>query len=619
MEDATTNEQSEFLSNRFESLVENGLDGVIIISATGETTYVSRSIKNILGYTPEEVMRMNVMDFVHPDDIKESQETILKAIENPGKPMRGRVERIRHKDGSWRWLDAVVTNMLHDPAINGIVDNFRDVTEQFLAEKKANESIERLLQATKGAKIGIWEQDLTTNEIVADEIIAELYGLEKQSSVQELEAWLHFVHPDDRETVKRKLEEVVLLEADFHIDFRIIQPNGSIRYLKSIAHLQKASKGKSARIIGTNWDVTEAHNATEKFKNLVETAPDAMVIFDEGKTIKLVNSETEKMFGYSRSELIEEPFEKLLISEIQNIPLQTNTSKSSKLCFQNSLLSNLIARRSDKTEFPVEINLGRIQTGDGSLFSAVIRDITQRKKNEVMQLKMAALEAKNEEMEQLAYITSHDLREPLLTLKKYSEVLQEMFKEEIGDEGKILLETIIRSANRMEERIGDLLNYSQLGQNKSLELVDCNQIVERVIEDLNSLIEAKQAKISVSDMPSRIRAYPLELELIFQNLINNAIKFHKKESTPEVRISSSQKEDGWCFTVSDNGIGIREKDFTKIFSIFKKLNNNLEYQGSGIGLAQVKKLVELHSGSVKVNSEIGKGTTFTFSIKTDNL
>lgn len=612
--------QVNFLSQRFESLVENGLDCVLIFSEEVKPIYVSKSVKKIMGYTPEEVMEMDIMAHIHPDDVAGGQEVILKALNNPGVPIKGHTSRMKHKNGSWVWIDAVVTNMLHDPNINGIVDNFRDITEQVLAKESLNESSQRLLMATQTAKIGIWEYDITQKQLIWDDIMFELYGIVDRPIPFTYETWISLIHSDDQAFLMLQSEELIKESAEFSIEYRIVRPDGSIKYIKSIGQFQKDSDGNPIRLIGTNWDITASRKAKEKFRNLLETAPDAMVIINENNLIELINTETERMFGYTKLELIGKPVEILLPKSNRKNPFLV---KNHPMVYTQTTVrgetSDLFAIKKDGHKFPVEINIGTLNTGDELLTSAAIRDISSRKKTEKMLRNMAAIKAKNEEMEELAYITSHDLREPLLTLKRYSQVLQEQFGTTLKDEGKILLDTIIQSADRMESRINSLLDYSQLGQVKELEPVDCNKILEIVIEDLNSLIESKNAQVHVGSLPSAIKAYPTELQLIFQNLINNAIKFTEKDSTPIVHIACLKNGESYEFQVSDNGIGIAKKHHKKIFSIFQKLNRSVFYQGAGIGLAQVKKLVELHNGRIWLRSEPTKGSTFSFTINTENL
>ena len=194
---------------RFESLVENGLDCVIIISPEGRSKYVSRSVKNILGYTPEEVLNIDITTLVHPDDVIGAQDALMKTLQNPGLPIQGYTSRVKHKNGSWRWIEPVVTNLLHDPAIQGIVDNFRDVTDRINTEEKLKLTSERFLLATKGSNLGIWDMDLANNVLIWDEAMYKIYAITDTSFQLSYGAWLNIIHEDDRNLLHQKVTPVI--------------------------------------------------------------------------------------------------------------------------------------------------------------------------------------------------------------------------------------------------------------------------------------------------------------------------------------------------------------------------------------------------------------------------
>jgi light-regulated signal transduction histidine kinase (bacteriophytochrome) len=249
----------------------------------------------------------------------------------------------------------------------------------------------------------------------------------------------------------------------------------------------------------------------------------------------------------------------------------------------------------------------------GNFFINTIIDITERKQTDQKIRQM--IEYKSKEMEQFVYITSHDLREPLLTIKNYINLLVNKVKIKLEDESKNYFQSISKAADRMELLISSLLDYSRLGNLKPMQLVNCNEIMDDVMEDLNNLISANNAKIDYSSLPT-LKAYPVELKLLFQNLINNAIKFKRKTISPEIVISAIQIDNGWQFEVKDNGIGIEDTNKEKIFILFRKLHHRDEYEGTGIGLAHCKKIAELHNGSIWVDSVFGEYSSFSFTILT---
>jgi signal transduction histidine kinase len=218
----------------------------------------------------------------------------------------------------------------------------------------------------------------------------------------------------------------------------------------------------------------------------------------------------------------------------------------------------------------------------------------------------------NEELSQFAHIASHDLQEPLRTVSNYAELLQKKYQGRIDDGADKYLESIQNATRRMQRLIRDILEYSTIGYDKKTNRIDCNLVVEEVLKDMKILIAETNATIEPGKLPL-ISGYN-ELRILFQNLITNAIKFRKKEIPLIVKILAADKGDHWLFTVSDNGIGIEKKYYDRIFVIFQRLHSNKEFAGTGIGLAQCKKIVELHKGRIYVDSEPGAGSSFYFTI-----
>jgi signal transduction histidine kinase len=224
------------------------------------------------------------------------------------------------------------------------------------------------------------------------------------------------------------------------------------------------------------------------------------------------------------------------------------------------------------------------------------------------------LESKSKEMEQFTYITSHELRHPLLTIEGYIKILEEDYADKLDKEANYYLKSISSAAKQMEIRIIGLFNYSMLSQIKKLENVNCNKIAESLLVDLHTIIESTRAKITVNNLPT-LKVSPPEFKQLFQHLITNALKFKKMDVIPELIISVKKKKDSYQFEFCDNGIGIERKNIKKIFNIFKRLHTPDEYEGAGLGLAYCKKIVELHHGTIWVKSQPGSGSSFYFTIK----
>lgn len=218
---------------------------------------------------------------------------------------------------------------------------------------------------------------------------------------------------------------------------------------------------------------------------------------------------------------------------------------------------------------------------------------------------------KNNELEQFAYIASHDLQEPLRSIAGLIAMMKKRHDE--NPEDVEIMKHIVTSSERMRSLVTGLLEYARIGVEKKMTLTDCNALVKEVVEDLSVLIKETGAVITVKKLPL-LDAYQAELKQLFQNLITNAIKFRKKDVVPQIEIGAREYHSNWAFYVEDNGIGIAEEYKEAIFIIFKRLHTRSKYEGTGIGLAHCRKIVELHGGKIYAESEEGKGTTFHFTI-----
>lgn len=243
-------------------------------------------------------------------------------------------------------------------------------------------------------------------------------------------------------------------------------------------------------------------------------------------------------------------------------------------------------------------------------------DITERKLAEkVIRETSEELERKNSELEQFTYIASHDLQEPIRTMMGLIDLFLDQHGDKLNEEEREYFKMMKGSNHRAQELIIDLMDYSQLGNEKVAKPVDLNQVLKAVMDDLNALITSTEAMIRSDDLPTVI-GHETELRLLIQNLIGNALKFRKPRVAPSIDLRAHDHNDGkgWLITVHDNGIGMEEKDLRKVFVIFKRLHDRSQYPGTGIGLAHCKKIVELHGGKIWVESVFGLGSTFSFTL-----
>ncbi len=251
------------------------------------------------------------------------------------------------------------------------------------------------------------------------------------------------------------------------------------------------------------------------------------------------------------------------------------------------------------------------------LILLAIEDITEKKQIEkVLHNTYRELERVNGELGDFTNIISHDLQEPLRTINSYVQLLSKKYKGKLDKQADEYISFIGDASKRLKNMINALLDYCRIGANEEkLEQVDCTHILEEIIASLQSLIHKSKAKIKYESLPI-VKANKAQLAQVFQNLIMNAIKFHKKNTAPEVTISASNDGNGYLFSISDNGIGIDLEHKDRIFQIFQRLHTREEYEGMGIGLTTCKKIVEKHNGKIWVESELGKGSIFYFTVPT---
>ncbi len=368
-------------------------------------------------------------------------------------------------------------------------------------------------------------------------------------------------------------------------------------------------------VLASIIDITERKRAEEGFRLVVESAPNAMLLINRAGTITLMNNQAEAYFGYTRDELVGRPLETLIPERFRRQhPDQRRSFYAQPRARAMGVGRDLYARRKDGTEFPVEIGLNPINSGDAILVLASIIDITERKAaEELIRAQVYELAQKNKELEQFAYIASHDLQEPLRTVTNYIGLLQEDYSDQLDATAHRLLKTIMGASVRMRVLIQALLAFSKLGRNKAVTTFETAEVLRQVLEDSRASICETGATVVCSDLP-RIDGYELEFRQLLQNLLANAIKFRRPDEDPAIAVRAVRRSDSWEFQVEDNGIGIDPKYHDKIFHIFQRLHTDDTYEGFGIGLANCKKIVDLHRGKIWVVSDGCTGTTVHFTV-----
>jgi PAS domain S-box-containing protein len=368
-------------------------------------------------------------------------------------------------------------------------------------------------------------------------------------------------------------------------------------------------------VLASIIDITDRKRADEQFRLVVESAPNAMIMANRQGQIVMVNKQTELLFGYQRDELIGKNIEVLVPDRFKaNHPKHRAGFYEKPISRAMGTGRDLFALKKDGEEFPIEIGLNLIPQEDHPFVLASIIDITERKKNEEVFKKYTEnIELKNQELEQFTRIASHDLSEPLNSIKGLISLIRDHEENDIDENVIVKLNYIDQSVSRMKELVKALSDYARLGKKMELVELDFNSLVKNVLSDLEASITKSDANIVVESLPT-LKAYEVEVRLLFQNLISNAIKYRKSAISLQIHITAEQVNDFWQFFIRDNGIGIPLKQKDKIFLLFQRLHARNEYSGIGIGLAHCKKIVEHHNGKIWVESDEEKGSIFYFTL-----
>ena len=358
----------------------------------------------------------------------------------------------------------------------------------------------------------------------------------------------------------------------------------------------------------------ESEEDVKKLTNIVNSSKDAIISGSLNSLISSWNRGAEKIYGYSAHEMIGNP--------ISNLMSPSEWKKFSKLeeeVKKGKSIGPYEAKRlkNDGTEMYVSVTLSPIKNYEEKItgIAIIARDISKRKKIEgELKDTIAELKRSNYELQQFAYITSHDLQEPLRAIASFAQLLERRYKNRLDSDADEYIDFVVDSAVRMKEMIQGLLYYSRVGtRGEKFRLINAEKALKDALSNLKLVIKENKAKITYDKLPV-LTADKGQLIQLFQNLIENAIKFKKPDIPPQIHISSRKDKEMYIFSVTDNGIGMEPQYTGKIFEVFKRLHTIDEYKGAGIGLAISKRIIERHMGKIWVESELNRGSTFYFSI-----
>ncbi|MGC9444481.1 MAG: PAS domain S-box protein [Candidatus Methanospirareceae archaeon] len=521
-----------------------------------------------------------------------------------------------------------------------LVAVYDDVTERKQAEDALRESEERLRLTLENASVGIGTTDLEGRFRRLNKAYLDLLGY----SLDELRTmtFTDVTHPEDRAKRQRYFQE--LLAGTEHVEFenRYVRKDGSVRDVIIRAGFVPYANGRPHYIVNVVEDITERKKAEERLRNIVEGSSIPTFVITDTHVISHWNAALEALTGLSRAALIGTdkqwtafyPHERPILADLIVDRAAERDVKAlyGEACKKSSLIDGAYEAEDFFPAMGAEgtwlfFTAAPLKDAKGAIYGALetLQDITERKNaeeelhryrehlEELVEARTAELERSNAELQQFAYVASHDLQEPLRMITSYLQLLERRYKERLDADADEFIFYAVDGAKRMQALINDLLAFSRVQtRGKPFKPTDAEQVLSLTLQNLQTAIEESKAEITYDPLPTVV-VDEVQLGQVFQNLIGNAIKFHGDEP-PRIHISAEKGANEWIFSIADNGIGIDPQYVEKIFGIFQRLHNARDYPGTGIGLAICKRIVERHGGRIWVESEPGKGATFYFTI-----
>lgn len=486
------------------------------------------------------------------------------------------------------------------------------------------ETLEFLNETNRVASIGGWDVEVENRKVnwtAITKMIHEVPGNYEPSMDEQMG---FYKAGKSRESISKALNNALSLGLSWDLELQIITAKGNERWVRSIGK-PTFRNGKCVRLNGTFQDIDARRRAelqVQEESRFLQTVIDNVPVNIYAKDLEsrktLINKQElrfmglkdfQQVLGKNDHDLF--PRESADISRAEDLEIFRSRRP---MMYKETSLEHKDGRKYWflSSKIPLVNEEGEVT---GLLGLSV--DITERKLNEEKLKKYAVMEANSREMEQFAYVASHDLRVPLLAIKNYTELLTEEYLDQLEGDGQHFIRVIQSGVNKMEALINGLLEYSRLGmQSRQMVITDLEHLLQEVLAELVGPVTEAEAQVRIGVMPALL-VFPDQIKVLFKELITNAIKFRDHHTRPLIEVQAGEESDGWLFLIRDNGIGIPANESDQVFTIFKRLNEDKEYPGIGVGLAKCKKIVEQHGGRIWVESEEGGGSIFYFSIQTE--
>ncbi len=604
---------------KYRLISENANDMIHIFNEKFEFEYINeQAFMKFMGYLKDDLIGKSGLEFIHPADLKRAS----KELRGGFKRGKGSLElRLRHKNGTYRWIEVSGSVYIDKDEKRKALLIGRDVTNRKKVEKKLKESEARFKGIFESKLIGTFFWDANGDIIDANDVYLKMVGYSKDEVLSGAVRWRDLTPSEYTDLDNKALEEIATTGVMTPIEKEYIRKDGSrFPILVGGSALPGSTHGGVSFVL----DITERKLSEQrlkesevKYRHLFETSPYFIGLLNtEGILIDCNDAIKDLQSIHTIEDVKGKNFIEIILLNEKNKHLIPMFEKFIKSVFEgaNQEMFDFRLSRAIGGHLWLYVEATLIEIEKQKFVQFIMQDITERKRSEqLLQESMKDLARINTELEQFTYVASHDLKEPLRMISSFAQLLEKQYKDKLDEGANDFIRFIIEGVVRMQDLINNLLKYSKIGKSsREFEKVDLNNVLKDAIDNLKKIINETNAEVIYDSLPS-LFVDKYQLLQVFQNLISNAIKFHG-ESPPLIHVSARPDNKHWVFSVRDNGIGIDSKDYERIFIIFKRLHTKDEYGGTGIGLAICKKIVEQYGGKIWVESEVGNGSTFYFSI-----